>query len=169
MSPKASCGPKVFLEVARSKVCDAGMKGVWLLSQSTDWVGIVLAKIKDVSATPVLGRVSCIQHKGQKEFCLSLASFYCLLPPWTVAPLLYHPVLEPVNDGLKPLQTVSQINLSSFNFGCQIFWISNKRKVTKTKLCPGILLHWCLGSRMPLLVNNLIREQQHSPKFSFHS
>lgn len=44
-------------KVAESRVCGAGIKGVWLLNQSTDWFGMIVACVKGVCAMPTLGQV----------------------------------------------------------------------------------------------------------------
>lgn len=68
--PKASwthAWGMLFREVAESKVCDTESNSMWLVNHSTDWLGVILARIKDVSATPALEWVANIQYKGQKE------------------------------------------------------------------------------------------------------
>lgn len=65
-SPTASCSHRGHLfQMCRIWVCGAWIKGEWSLNQSTDWSGIILARIK--SATSSLEWVACIQCKKHKE------------------------------------------------------------------------------------------------------
>lgn len=66
-----------------SRVCVPGIKDVWLVNQPTDWFGIVLAGIEDVSATHP--RVACIQYEEQKESCFNLLLLCLPLERWNVS------------------------------------------------------------------------------------
>lgn len=75
--------------------------------------------------------------------CLPLASFSCPTLPSAVSPLRWalpgHPAPEPPDHELKAAQTVRQMNLSFFNFGCRVFGL-RMRKVTETMLFKDIVI-----------------------------
>lgn len=80
------------------------------------------AGIKGVSITTSLVWAALIQNKGQKEVCsCCLSHHFCCLPPWTVA----HPQCATIS--CLWIKTMSSVNFSFFNLGCQQ-WVKSKTK-----------------------------------------